>query len=64
MLRKALQIEYRLAPDYVEIIGLHRTDRGSRYRGRGFTITKAGKSKEEFEKEVAGAVLKLLDGKE
>lgn len=64
MIRPALTIEYKLRRDSTEVIGILRTDRGSKYRGRSFTISKEGKSKEEYEREVAEATEKLLRGTE
>lgn len=64
MIRPALTIEYKLRRDSTEVIGILRTDRGSKYRGRSFTISKEGKSKEEYEREVAEATDKLLHGTE
>lgn len=62
MLRKAYTVQYQLGFDRVEVIGIHRSDRGSKYRGRSYTISKEGKSKEEFSTEVQTAVAHLIDG--
>jgi hypothetical protein len=64
MLKKALQIQYRILPEGAVLTGIHRTDRGSKYLGRAFTVLKGEMSKEDFQKELVGAMEKLVAGSE
>ncbi len=64
MLKRALQIQYRILPEGAVITGMHRTDRGSKYLGRAFTVLKGELSKDDFEKELVVVMEKLVTGSE
>lgn len=64
MLKKALQIQYRMLPDGAIMTGVHRTDRGSKYLGRSFTVLRGELSKEDFTKALVDAMEKLVTGVE
>lgn len=62
MLKKAMQVQYRILPEGAVITGVHRTDRGSKYLGRSFTVLRGELSKEEFEEKLLTAMEKLTAG--
>lgn len=64
MPKPTTQVQYEIRPATVTLIGILRSDRGSKYRGRSFVIDKEGKSKEELQREVFIAMGKLLSGSE
>ncbi len=62
MAKKATAIQYKILSQGASLTAVHRTDRGSKYLGRSFTVSKEGKSKKEFEQMLVPVMEALLNG--
>lgn len=64
MMKPSTQIQYDIVEGGVLLTAIHRTDRGSKYRGRSIAVSRANLDKAAFQSALLVQMEKLLQGAE